>query len=111
VKWDLPVDPGKFGGIRGWGEGIGLGIGGIESGRLIGVVRGVPLAGLFRFPRTEIQMEFGLGRPPGWIEERRRGGLRLGQEVEHLVGAPVDEVESVEGETWPGTVAEEAFEV
>ena len=32
------------------------------------------------------------------------------QEVEDLVGAAADEVESVEGEGWPGTVSGEAFE-
>jgi hypothetical protein len=51
--------------------GNGLRLGGVERGGLIEVVRGVGRGGFFRVHRTEIQMEFCLGRSAGGMEEGR----------------------------------------
>ena len=38
------------------------------------------------------------------------GGIRLGQNVEDLIGAAADEVETLEGEGRPGTIPDQTFE-
>ncbi len=46
----------------------------------------------------------------GEAERGAAGGIGVGEEVEDLVGAAGDEVESLEGEGRSGAVAEEAFQ-
>ncbi len=55
------------------GEGVGLGE--IERRGLIEVVGEALLGGLLRFPTTGAHLEFSLGRPPGGMNQRRRGGF------------------------------------
>ena len=78
--------------------GSGLRLGEIELSGLIEVIwRGSP-GDLFRVGATEI--EFSLGRPPGGVEERWRGGLAdVGEDLGngHGVGQNRSEAEFAEG--------------
>ncbi len=56
--------------LRNW-----FGLGGIETGRLIEVVREGFKDGLFWFSTWEPHSELGLGWPPGGMDERGRGGF------------------------------------
>jgi hypothetical protein len=53
----------------------GLRVGGLEFGGLVQVVRGVFLCESFVFGRRGVHGEFGLGWPPGGMDERGRSGL------------------------------------
>ena len=54
----------------------------IERGRLVEVVREGLLGNLLSFPSRVPDTEFGLGRPPGGMDERGRGGLTdVGQDL------------------------------
>ena len=46
----------------------------------------------------------------GWDEALGGGVIGPRQDVEHLVGAAVDEVEPIQSERGPGTVADQPFE-
>ena len=50
--------------------GDGVGLSGIEVGTLVEVVGEGFLGDLFSFPTAEIHGKLGLGRSPGWMEER-----------------------------------------
>ena len=78
--------------------GSGLRLGGIELSGLIEVIWRGPPGDLFRVGATEI--EFSLGRPPGGVEERWRGGLAdVGEDLGngHGVGQNRSEAELAEG--------------
>jgi hypothetical protein len=75
----------------------GLRLGGIKLGRLVEVVGEGLLGGLLCFPTDASQVELGLGRPPGGVDQRGRSGLtdvgrdlcnglRIGQERDEREG-------------------------
>ena len=80
----------------------GLGIGGVELGALVDAVLGhgrvhlfTPLLGM-----ELVEVEFDLGRPPGRMEEGRRGGLTdVGEDLRdgHGIGENRSEAELAEG--------------
>jgi len=46
----------------------------------------------------------------GETEGSAAGGVGLGEEIENLVGAATDEVETVEGKRWPGAIPNQPFQ-